>query len=250
VGLLAIASLATACFGGGVVPASLDGRTFLSTEVSQDGAPRPLVPGTRIRIAFSAGRISASAGCNLLGGSYRLDGDRLIVDSLATTDMGCDPARHEQDAWLAAVLGGRPLVQLVGNDLSLQREGTLIKLLDRRIADPDQPLSGPTWRVESIVTGQTVSSVPAEVVASLTFAPDGRIAVETGCNSGGGTYTVDGRSILLSSIVLTKRACPGPAGDLEQAMVAVLQAESVSFTIEARALTLSAGERGLGLRAP
>src|SRR5690606_31306221 len=51
--------------------ASLDGRTFLSTAVVEDGQPRPLVPGTQIRLGFHDGRIAASAGCNTLRGTYR-----------------------------------------------------------------------------------------------------------------------------------------------------------------------------------
>jgi heat shock protein HslJ len=217
--------------------------------VSENGTDRPLVAGTRIRLSFKDGQIGASAGCNLLGGGYRLDGGRLVADQLVTTDMGCDPARHAQDAWLAAFLGGRPAFRLAGNDLSLQRDGTIVELLDRRVADPDRPFVGTTWRVDSIITGQTVSSVPAGAVASLVLRPDGRFAVETGCNSGGGTYTIEGTSIRLSPINLTERACAGPAGELEQAVLAVLQTGPLIYTVEAATLTLTAGERGLGFQA-
>ena len=56
-------------------PMSVDGRTFLSTDVTQDGEERPLVDGTQIRLAFSDGQLSASAGCNTIGGTYSIDGD-------------------------------------------------------------------------------------------------------------------------------------------------------------------------------
>jgi heat shock protein HslJ len=250
--LVTLVSLLAACYapGAGSPPPSLDGRTFLSVTVTENGAPRPLVGGTRIRLAFAAGRFSASAGCNQMGGSYRVDAGRLVVADLATTDMGCDPARHDQDSWLGTLLTGRPAVRLSGNDLALQRESTIVELVDRRVADPDRPLVGSTWQVESLIDGQTVSSVPAGVAATLVFQPDGRLAIESGCNSGSATYTVEGQTLRLSSIALTKRACPGPAGDLEQAVLAVLGATPLSHTIEANALTVSAGDRGLGLRAP
>ena len=243
--------LAGCAVGGSPSPsASLDGRAFLSVAVSDGGQPRPLVSGTRIRIAFSSGRISASAGCNALGSSYRLDGGRLIVDQLGQTDMGCDPPRLEQDAWLAAFLADHPAVRLAGDDLALQRDSTIIELLDRRVADPDRPLVGTTWRVGSIIAGQAVSSVPAGASATLTLQPDGRFALDTGCNTGGGKYTVEGTTVRLSAIALTKRACPGPAGELEQAVLGVLQLSPITFEIEARALTLTAGDHGLGLLAP
>ena len=123
---------------------------------------------------------------------------------------------------------------LSGDDLSLQREATIVELLDRRIADPDEPLVGPTWRVDSLIGGQVVSSVPGGVAASLTFQPDGRVAVDTGCNTGSATYSVDGTTIRLGPIGLTKRACVGPAGDLEPSVLGVVQLNPLSYAIEAK----------------
>jgi hypothetical protein len=40
----------------------LDGRTFLSTSVTKDGADFPLVANTRIRLNFNGNQIGASAG--------------------------------------------------------------------------------------------------------------------------------------------------------------------------------------------
>ena len=242
----------SACYGaapGASLAGSIDGRTFLSTGITDGGTTRSLVAGTRIRLVFGEGRVSASAGCNQMGGTYRLDGDRLVVEGLATTDMGCDPTRHDQDAWLATLLTGRPAVRLSGNDLSLERDSTIVRLVDRRVGDPDRPLVGTTWRVESIIAGQAVSSVPDGPAASLVFGTDGRVTVDTGCNTGGGTYAIEGATIRVSAIALTKRACPAPLGDLEAAVVAVLQANPLAYVVEASALTLSAGDRGLGLRA-
>ena len=57
-------------------PASLDGRTFLST----GSAGFEFVDGTVVRIEFrDDSTFSASAGCNLLGGAYRIDGDTLRI---------------------------------------------------------------------------------------------------------------------------------------------------------------------------
>ncbi|MER3417918.1 MAG: hypothetical protein C4343_02130, partial [Chloroflexota bacterium] len=98
----------------GAGPNGLDGRTFISTQVTVDGRPRGLVPGTRILLDVRDGRIGASAGCNQLGGRYRLDGDVLVVTGAAVTEMGCDPARHAQDEWLFDLLGRGPVVRLNG----------------------------------------------------------------------------------------------------------------------------------------
>lgn len=249
----AVAVLLAACTGalpGGASPSSpvLDGRTFLSTSVTQGSVARPLVPGSRIRISFSSGGLSAAAGCNQMGGAYRIEGGRLIADSLASTQMACDPPLMEQDTWLAGLLTGKPVVTLAGDNLTLDHDETVLVLRDRRVADPARPMVGPTWRVESLVGGQTVSSAPADPPATLTFRTDGRVRIETGCNTGEGSFIADARSLHITDIGLTKRACVGPQGQLEAAVLDVLRSGRLIVSIDAASLMLAAGERGLGLR--
>ena len=138
---LCLAVLTSACAsGGGGGPAGgdgqggpqLDGRTFLSTEVTENGAPRQLVDGTRIRLRFEAGRLNADAGCNQLSGEYTVDGTALVVGQLAMTEMACMPsARAEQDTWFAELLGSRPTVTLSGDTLVLTGGSSEVTLLDR-----------------------------------------------------------------------------------------------------------------------
>lgn len=229
-------------------PARLDGRAFLSTSVIQGGAERPLVAGTSIRLDFNDGRIGASAGCNLFGGDYRLDGIRLIVTGGAMTEMGCDDARHAQDDWLFGFLGAGPNATLAGSELTLVIGDTLIRLIDREVAQPDLPLVGPTWTVDSIVAGDTVSSALLGVSAWLRFTADGRFEMETGCNAGGGRVMGDETTLRFSEIATTKRACDGPEGDMEFTMLAVLSGGPVAYTIESDTLRFSAGGRGLILK--
>ena len=246
--VLSVAALSLAGCGAVASPPGLEGREFLSIAVTEGGADRPLVAGTRIRLSFRDGQLGASAGCNLMGGAYRLEGGRLVVNAAAMTEMGCDEPRHAQDDWLFGFLGARPTVGLAGNELILQVGDTVIRLLDREVAEPDLPLVGPTWTVDSILSGDVVSSVPPGVVATIRFGPDGRFELETGCNQGGGQIAGDGSTLRFLDLVLTRRACDGPAGDMEAAVLAVLGRDPVTYQIEAQALTLSAGDRGLVLR--
>lgn len=258
-----IALLTAACAGGSSPtpssppassgsppPAGLDGRTFLSTQVLVDGRERLLVPGTRIRIDFRDGRIGVAAGCNRLGGDYRIDGDVLRIANAAVTEMGCDPERHAQDEWLFDFLGQGPTVALAGDVLTLSLGTTTITLLDREVAEPDLALVGTDWVLSSILTGGTASSVPAGVVARLRFGADGQVEVETGCNSGGGPYRVDGDRLVFGDLILTKRACIGPAGEVEAAVLTILGAKEVVFGIDGPTLRLVAGSRGLDFQGP
>jgi heat shock protein HslJ len=244
--LAAILVLASVACTAGVVP-SLDGRRFLSTGATVDGVDRPLVAGTRIALGFSDGHVSASAGCNSMGAAYSVDGGRLRISDAAQTEIGCDPDRQAQDEWLFGFLGSGAAVRLTGNDLALEGDGTVIRLIDREIADPDLPLVGPVWTVVSIIDGDAVSSVPDGVVATLRFGMDGRVAISTGCNEGGGTVTISDGTLRFGDVALTKRACQGPAGELERVVLSVLGGAEVAFTIDARSLELRAGPRGLQL---
>jgi heat shock protein HslJ len=228
---------------------ALAGRTFLSVGVTDGAAAKLLVAGTRIRLAFTEMEITASAGCNTMGGSYRVDGPHLIVEQLATTDMGCPAPLGAQDAWLATLLGAQPAFTVVGNDLALSSGSTVVMLRDRKVVEPDKPMVGPTWTVESIIAGDVVSSVPSGAAATLVFNADGTFTLFTGCNSGGGSWSAVTGGITVTDVVTTKMACLGAGGSLETAVLAVLRAGAISVAIDADTMTIEAGANGLQLRA-
>jgi heat shock protein HslJ len=237
-----------ACAGGSSTPPDgtggpgLDGRTFLSTGIEG----RILVAGSRIRIAFRDGQVSASGGCNSMSGPYRIDGDHLVAGSLATTEMGCDEPLMAQDTWLADLLDGA-MFALDGDTLVLAKGSVRLTLEDREIADPDRPLLATRWVVDGLISGDAVSSVPLGVTAALTFS-DGRVAVEAGCNGGGGSVEVTDTTLAFGPIERTTKACGPDAMAVEQAVMTVLSGQ-VGYAIEAGNLTLDAGGAGLILRA-
>lgn len=241
-----LAVIVVACSGAssasGPTGQTLDGRTFLSTTV--DG--QALVAGTRMRITFRTGTVSVNAGCNAFGGPYRINGNDLVVGQIVTTDMGCAADRMAQDQWIAALLGGAAF-SLDGNTLTLTRGGIRVTLLDRVVADPDQPLIGTHWVVDGLMSGGTASSVPTGTNATLVFS-NSNVVVATGCNGGTATATVTGASITFGDLVLTRQACLGDAVALQDAMVAVLRG-TVSYSIQAGSLTIQAGAIGLLLHA-
>lgn len=259
-GLVLLVAGAACGSGGGAAGASDDsvdpwGRMFLSTEVTEGGAERPLVEGTRIRLRFGDdGRtLGADAGCNQMGGDARINDSRLETDDLATTEMGCDPDRHAQDQWLAGFLTDRPAIRLDGNMLTLtgdtQDRTTVVRFLDREQAEPDMPLRQTRWLVDTVIENDAASSVPAEFDAHLVFGDDNRFTGTTGCNSMGGVATVGPDDTLtFEGIATTKKACDPDRMRTEQSVLGVLDGE-VNFDIDADRLTLShPSGRGLGLK--
>jgi heat shock protein HslJ len=228
-------------------PSAIDGRTFLSTGVTQDGEDRPLVDGTRVRLAFADGQVSASAGCNTIGGTYRIENGHLLFEGGGMTEMGCDPDRHAQDDWLSEFLGSDPEIVLDGDELTLSSGGVVMTLLDREVAEPDLPLIGTTWTVTSIITGEAVSTVPDGATATFEFAADGTVSVHTGCNTGSGRYELSGTTLRFIDVAVTEMACDGAAGQLESFVLPVLGADEIEIAIDAGSLTMMAGNGGLGL---
>lgn len=237
----------TAC--GAAAAPQLAGREFVSIGVTDGGAARPLVAGTKIQIGFTANEIRFSAGCNSMGGSYRIEGTRLFVNDVFTTEMGCDAERHAQDEWLSQLLGSGPTIRLIIDTLALDSGSIQVTLDDREVAEPDAKLVGPTWTVESIISGAGVSSVPPEPVATLVFKDDGTLEVNAGCNRGSGTWAAVGGGIEVGPLMLTKMACQKDGADLESAVLGVLEAGTIGAQIDSTLMTLTAGNQGLMLRA-
>jgi heat shock protein HslJ len=242
----AILVLGACSLGGGT---DVGGRIFLSTSVTENGADRPLVPGTQIRLTFRDGELGASAGCNTIGGTYRLQGDVLVFEGGGMTEMGCDDARHAQDDWLVAFLASRPTLALEGDEMTLTGDGTVIAFLDREVAEPDLPLVGTTWTVDSIITGDAVSSVPGGAVATFAFAGDGRVEVATGCNTGSGRFeATDAGELRFVDVAVTEMACDGPGAELEAAILPLLGGGNLTYAIDSGSLTIMSADAGIALR--
>ena len=175
----------------------------------------------------------------------------LVVPAMAMTQMACEPAAlMDQDTWLSAVLTSGPTVALDGDTLTLTADGAVIVLEDQESADPDRPLEGTTWNVEGLITEDAVSSLPAGGRVPTVLLEDGTVTVDTGCNTGSGSYELGDGEITFGAIATTRAACTDPAAtEAEQIVLATLTGTS-TYEIVADALTLQTGADGLMLRAP
>lgn len=223
----------------------LDGRVFMSTKVFVGGSEVALVMGTRIRISFDERQIGASAGCNSFGAQYAIVDGVLNASGGAMTEMGCDQGRHAQDDWLFGILGARPSVTVEGDALTITVGDTIITLLDREIAVPDVALPGTVWTLQSIVSGGTVSSVPDGIAATFEIADDGRVSGNAGCNQVSGTGTTTADTLRISDLATTKMACQGSRGRIEAAVLEILRADEITWSIDANVLSLRVGDIGL-----
>ena len=139
-------------------------------------------------------------------------------------------------------------VALASDTLTLAHGGVTMNLTDRRVANPDRPLVGTRWVVDGVIAGEATSSIPVGVTASILIGPDGRMAVEGGCNTGSALVTVEPRTFDVGPMAMTRMACPPAQESVEQAVMTVLHG-SVHYTIEADVLTLTNGPARLTLHA-
>jgi len=216
------------------------GRTFVSTAVTQAGTAKPLVAGTSIRLRIlDGGKIAVQAGCNTAEGQARLDAERLVVDDVLSTAMGCEEALHQQDDWIVGFFESRPAWRLDGDILVLTGTDIELKMAADKAVEPARPLVGTRWMVDTLISLGTASSVPAGTAAFMTFTADGKVTGSTGCNSFGATAKVDAKAITFADLTMTKMACEGAAGDLEGSVLRVLD-QPLAYRIEGTRLFLEA----------
>lgn len=118
--LLPIAAIAcAACVPRAAVPERLAGSQWRFVTIDGDS---PVDPG-RSTLTFADDRMSASVGCNAIGGEWRVEQGRLIAGPLAGTRMFCEGDVWEQEQAIAALLVAAPVIEWHGEDLVLRSSG-------------------------------------------------------------------------------------------------------------------------------
>jgi heat shock protein HslJ len=244
--LLAISGCGDASGARGTTDDALRGRTFLSTAVTEDGKSRALAAKTRISLWFADdGRLVANAGCNSMQGPVGTGDGKLDVADLAITEMGCDAPRHAQDDWFAKLLGAKPSWKLEQDTLTISSGTTTITLQDKKVAQPDLPLEGIRWTLDTVVDGEVASHSAAATKAYLVFA-GGKVTGYTGCNSFSGPASINGSSITFGPLIRSMRPCQADRATVEGSVLSVLTG-TVRFQIDSSTLTLTGrNAKGLG----
>lgn len=254
--LLAATAVLAACGApdgpsdGASVDETLDGRTFVVSDLDDD--EHEIVPGSTIRLSFAGGRIDVHAGCNSMSGEASVDDGRLVVESLSSTEMGCDPPLMEQDSWVAEFLSDDPTVDLSGAALTLAAAEAVLHLEEEVVEDA--PLEGTVWRLESVADSSgpdgAVSTPPRRAATATLRIDGGALTLDTGCNTGSARVEHADGELRADDLVTTLRDCGRVMRALEQRFRDVLTAPT-SYEIDGESLALwsADGLQGLGFRA-
>jgi heat shock protein HslJ len=104
----ALAILVLCCGTDGQVP--LEDGPWKLVEI---GGQPPVDPDGIVGVSFGTdGRFTVNTGCNSGGGTYHLDGNRILIDSEILQPSPCDEAMAAQDARLLGVVDARPRFEI------------------------------------------------------------------------------------------------------------------------------------------
>lgn len=205
------------------------------------------LPGTTLRLGVKDRQLLLNAGCNAMFGKYTVVTDgNLVTDTLGTTEKSCPPGLGTQETWFRNFISSWPHIERSGPRLRLSNQEARLVFLDRKHSEPDQPLVGKPWKVNTLLDGEYARHLALTRPPSLTFRADQSLELFTGCNTGRGKYTVHGSTLQLSNLSFTKMACSGNEGDADKLVKAVLVNGAVGFSIDQRTLELERGSAGLG----
>ena len=247
-GLLVTACGASSGTSTSSLPPDLVGQTFVTT-TRDAAAPRPLVPGSQLRLTFTSDGITTSAGCNTMNAAATLDNGTLVLDGpISSTAMGCAPALMRQEQWWAGLLSGEPHMDATAHTLVVSHGSTTVTLTNENDAVPDRSLTGTRWLVDGLVDGDSVSSIPAGGRPVTWFGPtDVRLVA---CNRFQAKYHADASALTVGRWHMVGRAkpCPSSAASLSSAIMDVL-AGRVVYLIDGDELTITNQSHAVMFRA-
>jgi len=233
-GLLLAACTST---GGSIEGAwELDSGTF-------DGEPVPTVASHPITITLDQGSVGGTAACNGYGGTYVLSGDEIAFTEFASTQMACSPNQVmvSEQKYLTALFN---VETAVVEDGQLILRGSHSELVYNELAPvPTADLQNSVWVLDSLVQGETVSTVSGDR-ATLELFSDGSFIGSTGCRTLTGDYILSGAEVVFTSFTAHGECSP----ELSQQDSQVISALEGGFRVEIDGDTMTtwvAGDEGL-----
>ncbi|MGW6572689.1 META domain-containing protein [Streptomyces sp. NPDC054945] len=194
-------------------------------------------------------QVKGNYGCNGFTAVAAFAGTSSVtVTPGASTTMAC--ADMEFETAFAKLFRGKLAIDRGPDRLTLKTaDGSTIAMTS---APPvtAAPLTTTEWTVESLVSGESAASLPAEAAgkARFTIAPDLAVSGNLGCNRFSAKATVEGSTVTFGPLTSTRMACEGPVGEVERSLTALLGSGPLTAKIEGRTLTLTAPD-GKGLTA-
>jgi heat shock protein HslJ len=201
--------------------------------VDKEPPPRPFVgtrwevilelplSGAQPQMRFGDGRVEGFGGCSKFAARYVQDavGARAIAIGRIEVDRRICPDASAQaaESHVLEVLQAVSSFTITGQ--MMEMAGSAGALRFRAVVSAAPPLVGTRWK--GVVDPLTDSGN----VPWIEFSAD-KVAGFTGCNQVGGTWQNEAGAIRLGALAVTKRACVGPAAEIERRVLAAVNDRS------------------------
>lgn len=191
------------------------------------------------------GNLAITADCNMVGGSYTLEGDALTIELGPSTMVFCGEQSLDQQ-----------YLKLLGNIEGYGVEGNRLVLGlkaggGRMTFDSGGPAPSAGTAGQPALAGQWKWLETSGVDNSLTvhdpdrytieFKPDGTVAIQADCNNAGGAFETDGSSLGIEIGMMTLAECA--PGSLYNEFIQQLGAAE-SYTVRGDTLTIKLATAG------
>ncbi|MDO7869210.1 META domain-containing protein [Nocardioides jiangxiensis] len=220
---------------------------YVVTAVTDGGQPHAVVRGTEIRLSFADGNLDLQAGCNRMSAAYTIDGSRLTVGPVASTEMGCPQPRMAQDTWLAGLFA-RPAT-IDWQQQTITAGDVVLTLRPRTAVHPDQDLRRTRWVLDGVTRGEVAGSVPAGPEVALVLEGTDVAHVSGLCNGFGADIEVADGVIRWMPHMRTLMACADPDRQALDDTVSRVLTGRTSYRVTEKTLVITHGEVALTFRA-
>jgi heat shock protein HslJ len=201
-----------------------------------DGVELPIFDSHPITLAFTDDQVSGTAACNGYGAGYTISGSEIRLTGPGATEMACIPEdiMDLERVYLSAL----PRVRsFSATDETLTLAGEGVELVFAALPPvPTAELTGTVWVLESMIQGETVSSVEGDR-ATLELFTDGSMLGSTGCRGLHGRFAVSGAEVQMPEMA-AEGECPTDLQAQDAHVVNVL-GDGFRVVVEGQSLTLS-----------
>jgi heat shock protein HslJ len=223
-----ILEYAAAASGEGAA-SPIEGVTWLLTQQSTDGTLADLPADILVSMRLEGGAAGGAGGCNSWFGSYTIEGDAISFTDIGSTLMACgDPADTVERTFFANL---EAAATFTADDASLTiaaADGTTILGFE---ADEPGTVIG-SWVATAIDMNDGVVSSETTSAVTATFAEDGTLSGNDGCNSYDATYEIDGPTIAIGPLAATRMACVDDALTEQAAAYAEALASAATWSVD------------------
>jgi heat shock protein HslJ len=218
-------------------------------ELDPSTVPVPGVDQALPTLMMIDGLASGFAGCNTYRGQYTVSESTLRFGELAVTRMACEPVGTAIETAFLDRLKRVARYQLTRTGLDLQDAsgGRVLAFVPANTA-----LAGDWTITGALLSAQTAfTSVAATPPPTASFAADGTMSGNTGCNTMRGSWTQGpDEDVTFGPLAVTLKACASPELSAQEAAVldAFNTARTAEVTSHSASLFNGAGQRTMSLQ--